>query len=680
MSFSVSDKPMEEMCGGAPFSKEGEEGTVSNANECESEVVAGAEGVMVTSYDNEGEEGAASGHLPDSSNSGAFEGTEGGSVPGDKQNPFNCTRVLVKPPPSLQSSGGNQKGAEAAQEGGKAIGSDEEALLVGSEAMEIQKLLEQQSPATAKRLILSATTQTTTSTRATTTTTTSSATAMKTKHLSHTPGSSPGASAVLGYQDPYADYYQSFKSTEIRQTHIAATMGTATEIETGTGEVVMVQSGAGPCCYTSDISNGAASTSLGKDVTEKFHGNNLGNYEAKVKTNENTQVAGSVAGGVLSAAAHFVKSLGGAWPQATTNNFPNHCAKGFPAQAEAGSEEVARFIPSAKVIDLPLDVVYSVPDVQTRIVNYTFECPAPGYTRLVPKVFPVDTPFIEPRFEDVNVPVVMSETFVPELQETSKVVQVPVARYVPKVVPVDVYVPRPFAIPIKPVGCRRVTKKATITPELYHQIADEMNPHLAALAQFNAKQRQVHNEVVEKSRELAARINTPPPAPTRVECRDAASGGPCFDDNGARLVHVPTDGKDMRVLEKCFNRLKNDIRTDKGGVEQCELTEDVILSVYRGLGGGRLEKFSSGSVGIPMVFRSPDTPQKLPPTMMTPAPQLPLSTPVVFQFLTDHDNNNSTIHHTSRDSSVLAGGEDETTMIDNRPDTTPMPSPIASES
>lgn len=143
---------------------------------------------------------------------------------------------------------------------------------------------------------------------------------------------------------------------------------------------------------------------------------------------------------------------------------------------------------------------------------------------------------------------------------------------------------------------------------------------------------------------------------------------------------MPSDGKDMRVLEKCFNRLKNDIRTDKGGVEQCELTEDVILSVYRGLGGGRLEKFSSGSVGIPMIFKSPDTPQKLPPTMMTPAPQLPLSTPVVFQFLTDNDNNNSTVHHTSRDSSVLAGGEEETTMIDNRPDTTPMPSPIASES
>lgn len=155
---------------------------------------------------------------------------------------------------------------------------------------------------------------------------------------------------------------------------------------------------------------------------------------------------------------------------------------------QGSSEEVARFIPSAKVIDLPLDLVYSVPDVQTRIVNYTFECPAPGYARLVPKVFPVDTPFIEPNYEDVNVPVIMSETFVPELQETSKIVQVPVARYIPKVVPVDVYVPRPFAIPIKAVDCRRMTKKATISPELYQQITEEMNPHLAALAQFNAKQ------------------------------------------------------------------------------------------------------------------------------------------------------------------------------------------------
>lgn len=137
----------------------------------------------------------------------------------------------------------------------------------------------------------------------------------------------------------------------------------------------------------------------------------------------------------------------------------------------------------------------------------------------------------------------------------------------------------------------------------------------------------------------------------------------------------------MRVLEKCFTRLQNDVKLNKAGVEECELTEDVVLSVYRDLNGGRLEKFSSGSVGIPMIFKTPETPQKISPTVMAPAPQLPLSTPVIFQFLTDTDNtNNNPTHSSSREGSVLAAGEEETTMIENRPDTTPTPSPVASES
>ncbi|EPR58495.1 alveolin domain containing intermediate filament IMC7 [Toxoplasma gondii TgCatPRC2] len=277
--------------------------------------------------------------------------------------------------------------------------------------------------------------------------------------------------------------------------------------------------------------------------------------------------------------------------------------------ADGSESEIARFVPSVQVVDLPLDLVYTVPEVKTRMVNYIFECPARGHSRLVPREFPVDTPFVVPQYQDVSVPVVMSQTFVPELQETSKVVQVPVARYVPKLVPVDVFVPRPVAIPIKAGEVTQVSKNTVISDDLMRQLSVEMNPHLEALNQFNAQQAQVMNNVVARAQELATQMDCPVPSREKIEVNASAgsgAGATIVDEQGNKQLQLDMGGKELRSVEMVFKRLHDDINTSKCVEENMQITEDIILCVHRDLNGGRLESFPSGNAGIPMIFRAPD--------------------------------------------------------------------------
>ncbi|CBZ50086.1 putative articulin 4 [Neospora caninum Liverpool] len=341
----------------------------------------------------------------------------------------------------------------------------------------------------------------------------------------------------------------------------------------------------------------------------------------------------------------------------------------FASQNDATETEIARFVPSVQVVDLPLDLVYTVPEVKTRMVNYTFECPARGYSRLVPRAFPVDTPFIVPQYEDVRVPVVMSQTFVPELQETSKVVQVPVARYVPKLVPVDVFVPRPVAIPIKAGEVTQVTKNTVISEDLMHQLSVEMNPHLQALNKFNAQQAQAMDSLVNKANELATQMDCPPPAPERIEVNEKACGViPVVDEQGNKQLKIDLGGKDPRSVEMVFKRLHDDADTSKSVEETVQLTEDIILCVHRDLNGGRLDTFPSGNAGIPMIFRAPDEKQGFSACpgsngLPEPAPLRSLTNDMSLVSASAEAQNDSSATTTGESVPAALGAEEATTAV-----------------
>ncbi|PFH33765.1 alveolin domain containing intermediate filament IMC7 [Besnoitia besnoiti] len=464
------------------------------------------------------------------------------------ENAKNFCRVVVRP-------------AKGGEEGKAGEGSK---LAASSQALEIQKLLSEQSPATAKRLIFSATKTTTTT-----------------------------------------------------------------------------------CTLTKTVGSGGLNGCVEADGTEK------------AEAEENAKGPRW-----FSAAADMVQM---GW-KATKEALLTH-ASTAETQADEVEREIARFVPSVQVVDLPLHLSYTVPEVKTRMVHYTFECPARGCSRLVPRAFPVDTPFIVPQFQDVRVPVVMSQTFVPELHESAKIIQVPVARYVPKLVPVDVYVPRPVAVPIKAEELRQVTKSAEVSPELLHQLSVEMNPHLEALNQFNARQAEVFNQVVNKANELAARVEVEPPAPERIEV-DAASTGvrSVVDEQGCKRLEVDVGGKDPKSLEVTFNRLQEDVNPDKRNTETVNLTEDVILSVYRDLDGGHLNRFPSGNVGIPMVYRAPEQ------TAL--GLKGPSGEPARLASLTDElGDGEGTSATTTGDASLpgAAVGPEESTTTVARPDSAPTP-------
>lgn len=136
--------------------------------------------------------------------------------------------------------------------------------------------------------------------------------------------------------------------------------------------------------------------------------------------------------------------------------------------------------------DIPLQTMGS--KVEVRHVQRTVEVPSKTEKRLIPKPAPVDTAFIVPKFEDREVRVVMRQTITPTIEETEEVVEVPVARYVPYLVPVDVYVPRAVAVPVIQTHESTEETPVQVPKQTVDQLLRDMNPHLQEIDRFNAEQ------------------------------------------------------------------------------------------------------------------------------------------------------------------------------------------------
>ncbi|KAF8819433.1 alveolin domain containing intermediate filament IMC7 [Cardiosporidium cionae] len=178
----------------------------------------------------------------------------------------------------------------------------------------------------------------------------------------------------------------------------------------------------------------------------------------------------------------------------------------FP-QSSAVNDEFLRRVPRVEIVEVPQEITRYVPKIETKIVEQVVEVPGPEKIP-VPRPYCVDVQVIVPKYEDRNIPLIVSQNIVPEIQEVSETVEVEVVKYEPEISYVDVYVPRPVAIPIKATGEveQKELPSERVSEEQLQIAMDEINPHLHDVENYNNVQLETFESLVQQS-ESTARIH-----------------------------------------------------------------------------------------------------------------------------------------------------------------------------
>lgn len=144
-------------------------------------------------------------------------------------------------------------------------------------------------------------------------------------------------------------------------------------------------------------------------------------------------------------------------------------------------EEVVKYVPRKQIVEVPKEVISYVPKVETRVVEKQVQIPG-REQRMVEVPYTVEKTVVVPTFKDVNVPCVVGQRLVPSVEECDDIVEVDVKKYVPYMVPVDVYVPRPVHLPIIWTG-KEPTEEQTavlVPPAQYNSLLMSLNPQMTS--------------------------------------------------------------------------------------------------------------------------------------------------------------------------------------------------------
>eukprot|EP00922_Rhytidocystis_sp_ex-Travisia-forbesii_P024709 GHVS01036264.1.p1 GENE.GHVS01036264.1~~GHVS01036264.1.p1 ORF type:complete len:595 (+),score=71.76 GHVS01036264.1:220-2004(+) len=281
--------------------------------------------------------------------------------------------------------------------------------------------------------------------------------------------------------------------------------------------------------------------------------------------------------------------------------------------------EVIKHVPKYEVVDVPRQVVKYVPKIVAKIVENIVEVPR-GEKIPVMRPQPVDTAFVVPKFTDRNVPVVMSQCIIPEIEETDEVVEVEVSKYVPYLVPVDVYVPLPVTIPVhqKSGGEQTGHPCPNTDPALLQHLMIEMNPHLQQLEMFNFQQQEQFQALINQSIQQARENGVAPPQP--INNPTTVQQGP-----------LPASANGTGRSQRCKSELS---RSSSAGASGRHPSRSVSRRIS-GIGHGRSSsqvpptmtvappQFQGyppmyGSAPPPMMFHPNQQMQQMPPTLHSP--------------------------------------------------------------
>jgi len=115
-------------------------------------------------------------------------------------------------------------------------------------------------------------------------------------------------------------------------------------------------------------------------------------------------------------------------------------------------QEVVKQVYKKELVNVPREFIRYVPKVEMTYVEKVVEVISRDQIIEIHKPYIVDEEVHYPVYKDKDVVCVVAQKMIPVVREsTSEVLDIEVCRYVPQVIPVDVYVPLPVQVPLIPV-------------------------------------------------------------------------------------------------------------------------------------------------------------------------------------------------------------------------------------
>jgi len=115
-------------------------------------------------------------------------------------------------------------------------------------------------------------------------------------------------------------------------------------------------------------------------------------------------------------------------------------------------QEVVKKVPKKEFVNVPREYVRYVPKIETRVVEKFVEVLSRDKIIEVPKPYVVDQEAPYPVYRDKEMVCVVAQKMIPVVREsTVEVLDIEVSKYVPQVIPVDVYIPFGVQVPLIPV-------------------------------------------------------------------------------------------------------------------------------------------------------------------------------------------------------------------------------------
>ncbi|KAH0475919.1 MAG: hypothetical protein KVP17_001769 [Porospora cf. gigantea B] len=140
-------------------------------------------------------------------------------------------------------------------------------------------------------------------------------------------------------------------------------------------------------------------------------------------------------------------------------------------------QEVVRHVPKREVIEVQKQVIKHVPKVETRFVEKIVE--VPGEVIEVPKPYLVEQKVIVPRYVDREVPTVVAQKLIPIVSESATdFIDVELREYNPRLVPVDLFVPRPVNRSLIASGKKDTHKVVDVPPAQFNALVKQINPSI----------------------------------------------------------------------------------------------------------------------------------------------------------------------------------------------------------
>ncbi|GAB68402.1 hypothetical protein PCYB_132760 [Plasmodium cynomolgi strain B] len=167
-------------------------------------------------------------------------------------------------------------------------------------------------------------------------------------------------------------------------------------------------------------------------------------------------------------------------------------------------------------VEVPKYVTKYNPKVITNYIEKTVEIPS-GEEIKRPVYNKVNVPYVVPHVVENETQVVLKKIVQPEIHTSNEEIEVEVEKYVPCLIPVNVYVPRYFGLSAKTTDeVEQSVNYVDLTQEQTDYLIKELNPHLNELKSFNEAQVKRMEECIRESEEQARSHGLDPPQPELV--------------------------------------------------------------------------------------------------------------------------------------------------------------------